>query len=68
MTIQRRIEVTSIETGKTRIMTRTEFFKTFGRAEGKEILAEYGGSIVAVAVAYDSEDTTRRATDCDGAE
>ncbi len=65
MKILRRIEVTAVETGKTRVMTHQQFFKTFGKREGKEILAGYAPNVVAVAVAYDADDTSRVATDCD---
>lgn len=63
MALLRRIQVTVFETGKTHTMTRPKFFKTFGRAEGKEILAGYGGNICAVAVVYDSNDTSKIAFD-----
>jgi hypothetical protein len=42
------IEVTVIETGITHLMTPQKFYKQFGRAEGKEILAGYADSIVAL--------------------
>ena len=42
------IEVTIIETGHTETLTRKEFFKRFGKAEGQEILAGYLPHIVAI--------------------
>jgi hypothetical protein len=45
------IEVTVSSTGKTVQMTAREFYKTFGKAEGKEILAGYlSGEITAYRV------------------
>lgn len=59
----RRIEVTVFATGKTHVMTRPQFFKTFGKAEGREILAGHGGEVSATAVVYDTNDTSKVAFD-----
>lgn len=42
------IEVTFIETGITKTMTRKEFNKTFGKDQAVEILAGYLPHIVAI--------------------
>lgn len=44
------IEVTSVETGVTKVMSRVKFFNKFGKSEGREILKGYLPNIVAVRV------------------
>lgn len=48
-----KIEVTSIDTGKTEIMSKKEFFETFGKDEGKEILKGHSPNIVAIELNHD---------------
>jgi len=43
------IRVESASTGYVEVMTRTAFYKRFGRVEGMEILQGYGGNILAFA-------------------
>lgn len=46
----KRVEVTSMDTGVTRVMTLAQFYKYFGKAEGKEILAGYLPHILAILI------------------
>ena len=46
----KKYEVTSVDTGVTVVMTRSEAHKLFGRVEFKEILAGYLPHLIAVEI------------------
>lgn len=59
--MKRLIEVWSSDTGVSKRMTRAEFFKTFGKAEGKEILDGYLPNIQAIEIKVAETEEERNA-------